>query len=312
MSSPTLSISKVASCGSVVAGTEVCFTVTIVNTGVPLSNAILTDLIPPFLNLVSFIQQSGPRFSVSGASCECFRNHKRKKHKSNCGLTGSITANVTNLGSTPAVFVLKAIVDPAAQVSTITNTVQITGTTGVAGSSPVTASASSTIGIKKVSKLLVNKCGPKKIPANSPLKYTISITNCGPSDAVDVILEDVVPIGTSFLYSTYVSGPVFSQTQASATSPTIVFTFCTIPVGSTAVFEVIFAVASIGIQKVKNIVRVSSICPNSTFNTFIPPVITLSSASNLEITTKIIPTAAPNTSLVTDSNKATKESVSKP
>jgi uncharacterized repeat protein (TIGR01451 family) len=46
--------------------------------------------------------------------------------------------------------------------------------------------------------LVVGKSGPATVNAGSPVAYTITVTNAGPNPALNVVLTDVLPAGTTF------------------------------------------------------------------------------------------------------------------
>src|SRR5207248_6781008 len=60
-------------------------------------------------------------------------------------------------------------------------------------------SATQSVTVAAQADLAITKTGPASSTAGSPLVYTITITNNGPSDATSVSVADPTPAGTSFV-----------------------------------------------------------------------------------------------------------------
>jgi uncharacterized repeat protein (TIGR01451 family) len=93
--------------------------------------------------------------------------------------------------------------------------------------------------------LSVSKTGPAQATAGANLTYTVTVTNNGPDAAQDVELEDLVPINTTFVSSSQVSGPPFSCSNT--TIDEIVRTSCTItslPANTSASFSFVYNLAA--------------------------------------------------------------------
>ncbi len=110
-------------------------------------------------------------------------------------ITGTASGSGNNISTTadiPAgqgneiVITVDGTVDPAA-----TDAVVNTATATPAGGSPVSGTNETTVENKP--GLQIVKTGPSKADAGTELSYTITITNNGPSDAVNATITDAVP-----------------------------------------------------------------------------------------------------------------------
>jgi uncharacterized repeat protein (TIGR01451 family) len=109
--------------------------------------------------------------------------------------------------------------------------VHITGT--ISGGGIVTGPASS-------ADLVVTKIGPASVAAGSPLTYTVSVSNHGPSAAQNAVLTDAVPDGTTFVSETQLGGPLFNcSTPSSVGGGTVSCTAGSLAAGSSAAFQVV-------------------------------------------------------------------------
>jgi uncharacterized repeat protein (TIGR01451 family) len=50
--------------------------------------------------------------------------------------------------------------------------------------------------------LAVARSGPATVVAGTEMTYTIDVSNAGPADAVDVIVIDIIPAGTTYVSDT--------------------------------------------------------------------------------------------------------------
>ncbi|HEX7149892.1 MAG TPA: hypothetical protein VF618_00275 [Thermoanaerobaculia bacterium] len=190
---------------SAAVGSEVTYQLTVVNHGPSTATSVtLTDTIPAGATFVSLTQTGGPTFTCDN-SVQC--------------TIGSLLSGAT------ATFDLVLRVQ-----SNFSNTATVTSTT----SDPFEGNNTSTINTAgtPLADLAVTKSGPATIIAGSPATYTITVTNNGPSDAVNVTLTDLVPALT-FVSFTQLSGPAFNCNTAVQCS---IATFVN---GATAAFELV-------------------------------------------------------------------------
>ncbi len=83
--------------------------------------------------------------------------------------------------------------------------------------------------------LSVNIVGPSTVTAGMTITYTITVTNSGPNDAVNVNVSDTLPAGITFASFTQTSGP----TAAVAGGGTSSASWGTLINGATAVFSLV-------------------------------------------------------------------------
>jgi uncharacterized repeat protein (TIGR01451 family) len=79
--------------------------------------------------------------------------------------------------------------------------------------------------------LVANKIGPSSVPTNTPITYTITITNNGPNAAVNVTLTDVLPFGTTFNALVPAAGWSCTTPAVGATG-TVTCTRLSMPIGA--------------------------------------------------------------------------------
>ena len=246
---------------SAVAGTNVTYTIGLVNNGtISASNVSLSDVLPADLTFVSLTQNSGPAMSCTTPAV---------------GANGTITCTTPSLAvGTPVSFTLVARLRAAA-----TGTVGNTATASTTSIDPFpannTASASSTITTS--ADLGVTKSGPASVTAGTNATYTVTVVNNGPSDAVSVTLTDVLPANTTFVSATQTSGPTFTcTTPAAGASGTISCSIASFPNTSTAVFSFVLRSGAGATGNVANTATVSATTPDpnnaNNSNTATPPI----------------------------------------
>lgn len=116
---------------------------------------------------------------------------------------------------------------------------------GVTGSYNVTASAS---GLSSVpfaltnnaqADLAVTKTGPATATPGTTATYVVTVTNNGPLRALQALVADATPAGTTFVSLTQTAGPAFAcSTPAPGTTGTISCGLATFANGATATFSV--------------------------------------------------------------------------
>jgi len=204
--------------GAVVAGMQLTYQITVANNGdTPAQNVHLTDLLPPHTTFFTESQTGGvPATQVSTPPV---------------GQGGTVDFTIPVLDPfTSSTFTLKLNVDSnTPEGVTITNTpIATTDTQG----DPNPGNNSVSLGelVTTRADLQVVKTGPATTIAGTDLVYTVTITNNGPSDSINVDLQDNVPAFTSFVSAVQTSGPAFSITtpplgqsgQINATIPSLV------------------------------------------------------------------------------------------
>jgi gliding motility-associated-like protein/uncharacterized repeat protein (TIGR01451 family) len=172
--------------GSVNAGEAIQYKISVTNNGPSDAvGVVITDVIPAaVLNPQWQVAASGGATitgAVSGTG-------------SNISTTANIPAGATNV----IIVTVTGTVDAAARDSIVN-----AATAAIPGASTVTANSE----IKVVSKpgLQMVKSGPLAADAGTGINYTITVTNNGPSDAVNAVITDQVPFivaGTNWTTTT--------------------------------------------------------------------------------------------------------------
>jgi len=127
------------------------------------------------------------------------------------GSTGTVTFTRTGWAAgasdtfTIVVHILSSV--PAGTLLNSTATIASLGIDPV----PANNSRTATTLVNTSADLVVTKSdAPDPASAGGPLAYTITVTNNGPSDALNVTLTDVLPTGTIFVSQEQTAGPAFT------------------------------------------------------------------------------------------------------
>jgi len=156
---------------SVIAGQNVVYTVTVTNNGP--SSASSVNVADPTPSGLTFVSNTGGCTTAYPCSLGTMTNAQVVTITSTYSTTPSSSGTVTNTATVSS----STTADPTAGNNSATKTTSIT--------------ASADLGI--------TKSGPPSSAAGSPLVYTITVTNNGPSDAASVSVADPTPAGTSFV-----------------------------------------------------------------------------------------------------------------
>jgi uncharacterized repeat protein (TIGR01451 family) len=207
ISATSLSILKTGP-ATITAGTSVTYSITLTNNGPANAAAVIvTDVLPVGLNLdlAMTTQVSGP---------DAFTNVSS-------GNTAMFTATVVGAHNTDVFRVV------AAAPATLPNGTVLTDTATASAANAATVSSSVTSAVVSVANLSVTKTGPATVAEGDVVTYTISVTNAGPSDALNVVLTDTLPNDVR----------VFSDTVGNVTgfiqNGLITFALGTVAAGST-------------------------------------------------------------------------------
>jgi uncharacterized repeat protein (TIGR01451 family) len=212
-----LTVTKTDAPDPVIAGNELTYSITVTNSsGVTAAhNVELVDTVPAGTTFVSFTAPAGWTSMTPAV-----------------GGTGTVMATNPSLAAgAMATFTLVVKVDSdEADGSTITNTASVTN--DLADADMANNADTETTGVDAVADIVINKTDSSDpvLPGQN-ITYTLSATNNGPSDAQNVILEDLVPNDTTFAGFLGISQG--SATFVVATNE-ITATFGTIPSGATA------------------------------------------------------------------------------
>jgi uncharacterized repeat protein (TIGR01451 family) len=117
------------------------------------------------------------------------------------GGTGSVSCSraiLPRTGANPAVIRIRVLVDPSATTGAVDNRAIVTSSTAdpdLLDNSDTTAHPVSTFS----TLALVKSAQPNPVVAGQNLTYTLSVTNNGVSDALNVVLKDTIPAYTSLV-----------------------------------------------------------------------------------------------------------------
>ncbi|HMZ19967.1 MAG TPA: DUF11 domain-containing protein [Blastocatellia bacterium] len=172
-----LAITKTDNATTVTAGNQVTYTIVVTNNGPSMvTDATVTDTLPAQLSNATWTCTAVP-----GASC------------GSAGGTGSINAKVTLAASTTATFTLTATIANNA-IGTLSNTATITVPSGATDPTPGNNSATDTSTVVGLADLRIAKAiSPQQPIPGTPLAYTLTVTNDGPSPVNGATVTDNIP-----------------------------------------------------------------------------------------------------------------------
>ena len=238
-----VSVTKTAPAGAT-AGSPITYTVVVANNGP--SNAAtvtFTDVLPPQTTFVALTQSGGPAFT--------------------CTTGSTITCTIATLPATTATtFTIEALVSASAS-GAIDNTATVTSATPDPDSANNTSTVTTPLG--NTADLAVTKTAPAAATEGSNITYTVTATNNGPSDAMNVVLTDVLPVDTTFVSATQTAGPAFTcTTPAVGANGTITCTAATFAAASTATFSFVVSITPGSNGPVQNTATLTSDTPDPT------------------------------------------------
>jgi uncharacterized repeat protein (TIGR01451 family) len=205
---------------TVIAGNTLSYTLTVTNHGpAAATSAMLSDAVPAGTTLASVTTPAG--WSRTDAVP--------------AGGTGTITftkATVAN-AETATFTIVVNVPGTTAHNTVITNSATVSSSTADTTPANNTATAMTTVTGK--ADLTLSKSAPATVNAGSDLTYTINFSNAGPGTAVNVVVTDAVPAGTTFVSASVTSGTGWTVN----TSGPIVFSKASVPSGETATFQIV-------------------------------------------------------------------------
>lgn len=183
-----LSLTKVAEETSVGLGETLTDTITVTNHGPDTASGVtLTDALPPNVSYVSSSPAGACAEVAGGLVCDLGQ----------LGPGASTTLTITTTANAPGSASDFAIVGAAGAFDNFIFD-------NFAGA--VTAVASPT----GTADLEVAKRGPATVPPGGEVAYTITVTNNGPEPSAGVVLQDLLPAGTTFVTAVQETGPPFA------------------------------------------------------------------------------------------------------
>jgi uncharacterized repeat protein (TIGR01451 family) len=223
--SADLSVTKSGTPTPVTPGTNLTFTITVINAGPSnAAAATLSDLLPAGTTFGSLTTPGGWSCTAPAA-----------------GATGSIQCTNPSMQVGSAVFTLAVTVSASViPGSTIMNT----ATASSATSDPTPAANSGTsntlVGPGQADLSVTKSASPNPVQAGSNLTYAIVVSNAGPSNAATVALADTLPANTTFVSLASPAG-WSCTTPAPGAGGTVSCTIATLPPANAA-FTLVMAV----------------------------------------------------------------------
>jgi len=189
-----LEIAKSADPSPVVAGGKITYTLTVTNHGPSAAeNVMVYDRLPPGIVVTSAQIAPGPGSCSTGTPGSV-------ADRLTCGL-GTIQA-----GSSATITVVADVSPNLSPGTMLENDAQ--AVSDVFDNNNANNFASTLTGVNAAADLVVTKADnpPDRVAAGETLQYTIIVTNTGPSDALNVIVEDTLPDGVTFVSANVVNG----------------------------------------------------------------------------------------------------------
>ncbi|MFI0608099.1 MAG: DUF11 domain-containing protein, partial [Anaerolineae bacterium] len=191
-----LNASKTPATGTIIAGSNVSYTVASTNAGPSdAQNLVLTDTLPANGAFVSATASAGGSCTTPAVNA-----------------VGGV-ATCTWLGATAPTVQRSVVIVVRSCAGNLCNSTQVNSVISSSGTTdpgPQANSASSSLTVQSQSDLSIGKTGaPNPVIAGSPLVYTLTVNNAGPSNAAGVVVVDTLPAGVTFVSSTVSpAGPV--------------------------------------------------------------------------------------------------------
>ena len=185
-----VSVTKGDGSSSVIAGTTLAYMIEVTNTGPhSATDLTLTDTLSAGTTFVSLTSPAGWSCTTPAA-----------------GAGGTISCSRSSLPIGSAIFTLTVAVDPAvASGSMLTNTASV-ATSAIDSNSANDSGTVMTTVTTAADLQLAKSATPDPVVAGETLAWTIDLANAGPSNAANVTLSDVLPVGASFLSLTAPAG----------------------------------------------------------------------------------------------------------
>lgn len=236
-----LEISKTGSPSTVTSGNTLTYTILVTNNGPGFSLGVnVTDPLPVGTTFISCTASQG---SCSGPAA---------------GSNGTVTANFGTIGA-PGFATLSIAVNVTAPGGvTLTNTAVVTSSTPDTDISNNQASTSTTVGVVPLADLSITKADlTDPVGVGGNISYTITVNNGGPAAAANVVVNDPLPTGTTFVSCTPSVG-VTCTGPPSGSSGTVTANFGTLASAGSGTINLVVNVTAGAGSLVSNTATVSS------------------------------------------------------
>ena len=234
-----VTVAKSAAPDPVAVGSNLTYTINVVNQGPAATSVTLTDTLPPWTSFVSCAATGG---GICGGSA-----------KNRTVSFGSLAA-----GASATVTLVAKVGTTTPDRTVIRNTARVSSTTADPNTVNNAASALVTA-VKPGADLAITKTGsPNPVQLGSNLTYTLTVTNVGPAAASSVTVTDTLPTGTSFVSCVSNGGGVCGGSGKTRT-----ISFGSLAAGASASVTLVAKVSSTladGVS-IRNTARVSASSP---------------------------------------------------
>lgn len=228
--SADLSVTKTDGVTSVKPGQEVVYTIVATNNGPSNLDASVIDDVPAILEDVSWTCAATGGETCPAASGTGDLNESGFSFSAGGTLTYTVTGTVSNdadagdsIDQTVNLVAAQPQLDPDVDNNSDTDTDAV---------------------VDLSSDLQVTKTGPATVTVGGTITYTLGVHNAGPDTALEALLEDTVPAGTTFVSLTQTGGPTADLDVPPVGSGGEVEAFWdTLPNGATATFTLVVQLA---------------------------------------------------------------------
>lgn len=176
-----LAITKTASLTTAAPGAAVSYTLSVTNaSGSNAQDVVITDAVAN----QSQLRLTAVTGTTGGATCPTPQ-------------PGSLRCTVASLaaGATATVTVTGVLTSSLAPGTIVANTATVTASTADSDSANNSATATVTVGAGSADLRMTKSVAPTTVVAGSPVTYTLTATNFGPSDALETTITDDLPEG---------------------------------------------------------------------------------------------------------------------
>ncbi|MDQ6800599.1 MAG: DUF11 domain-containing protein [Acidobacteriota bacterium] len=213
---PDLAVTKTDAPDPVTPGSNITYTITVMNNGTGGANNVsLSDTLPAGTTFLSETQTAGPAFTCMNPAP---------------GASGTVNCTIALLGAATTATI-QVVVQVGASVTAgtiISNTATASTTSTEPNLTNNSATTTTTVSAITIADLVITKSdSPDPVSAGSSITYTIVVTNNGSAAAASVSLSDAVPPNTTFAAFTAPAGwtpsapPVGGTGTVTATNPSL-------------------------------------------------------------------------------------------
>lgn len=200
---------------TVTAGGNVDYTITVTNNSpTDAQNLVITDTLPASESFVS---------TPNTSSLQSSSNNQ------------IVFASPALASGASQVYVITAHVSSSvAAGSTVTDSATVSNDIPDANPANNTGTASSTVSTS--ADLFVSPTAPANGVEDSPVTYTITVHNSGPSDAQNVVVNTPIPAGVAFVSASQISGPAMTFTPPVVAGGNFTVSMASLGLGLSATF----------------------------------------------------------------------------